>query len=87
MFSPDYEGGGCVFQRHFFPRGFFGNASVYLSAIHFHNFWCKNLEKIVLPRESVANFSDGYNPNPRITMPILRRYHPRPKSIFALDIE
>ena len=35
-----------LFQRHFFPRGFFGNASVYLSAIHFHIFWCKISTKV-----------------------------------------
>ena len=35
------------------PRGFFGNVSVYLSAIHFHIFWCKNLKKIELLRESI----------------------------------
>ena len=37
----------------FFTCDFFRNASVYLSAIHFHIFWCKNLETILLPRESV----------------------------------
>ena len=37
----------------FLPRGFFGNASVYLPANQFHIFWCKNLEQIWLPRGSV----------------------------------
>ena len=37
----------------FSSRFFFRNASVYLSAIHFHFFWCKNLEKVLLPRQSV----------------------------------
>ena len=41
------------FSTPFFPRGFLGNASVYLSANHFHIFWCKNLANTLLPLESV----------------------------------
>ena len=41
------------FNAIFFLAVVFGNAPVYLSAIHFHIYWCKNLAKIVLPRESV----------------------------------
>ena len=42
-------GGGttpCIFATPFFSMRFFGNASVYLSASHFHIFWCKISEKM-----------------------------------------
>ena len=43
----------CVFSMPFFFLAvFFGNAPVYLSVIHFHTFWCKNIETIMLPHDS-----------------------------------
>jgi hypothetical protein len=60
------------------PRGvvfscvFFGKASVYLWAIHFHMYWCKNLGKIVLPRESLyqkVTCLGGWLPPPYISAP------------------
>jgi len=39
----------CVFKRHFFPRGFFWNASMYLLATHLHICWWKYFENILLP--------------------------------------
>ena len=55
------------FQRHFFPRVFFRIASVYLTAIHFHIFWCTNLEKMLLPRESVYQKVECLRGSPQIS--------------------
>ena len=56
----------CVFSTPFFSLRFFGNAPVFLSAIHFHTFWCKNIETILLPHDSeyqkVKCLGDGYHP-------------------------